>query len=531
MKVRSYQIALGAALAGCIALGAVTGYLLYQRKPGAATMRARDVDPVIASGPAASEPGTLAVKESSAGAEPALAPVRLSPQRMQQIGVTTAIAELKTVSDDLRAPGNVDLDEQRLSYVQTRFPGWIQSVFANATYQYVRKGQPLFTIYSPDLVSSEQEYLLARKNQAAFSQPMEGHEIHGTDSQESGWLLQAAEQRLEQFGVTTGQIASLDKTGKVERNLTVYSPVSGYITERNALPNAYVQPDTKIYSIADLSTVWVYANVYQGDVGRLRPGDAARVSVDAYPGREFKARIDQILPQVDQSTRTVKVRLIMANPALALKPGMYVNVDIAANLARHIVVPASAVLQSGQNAVVFIDHGEGHLEPRVVTTGPQVDESTVILSGIKPGERVVSSASFLVDSEAQLQAAFQNFAPLEQPAGANAAPTNEQVQIAFDTQPSPPRKGGNTLRVKLTANHGEPAAGLHVTVVFFMPAMPAMGMAAQHASATLTEKSAGIYDGPLQLPSGGTFQVTITATRDGKVVATKQLSVDATGGM
>jgi RND family efflux transporter MFP subunit len=450
---------------------------------------------------------------------------------MQQIGVTTALAELKIVSNDIRVPGNVDLDEQRLSYVQTRFPGWIQSVFANATYQYVRKGQPLFTVYSPEIVSSEQEYLLARKNQAVFSHTMDGHEMHGIPKQESGWMLQAAQQRLEQFGIAPEQIASLDKTGKVERNLTVYSPVSGYITERNALPNAYVQPDTKIYSIADLSTVWVYANVYQDDVGRLRPGDAARVSVDAYPGREFKARIDQILPQVDQTTRTVKVRLIMANPSLALKPGMYVNVIIAASLGRQLVVPTSAVLQSGRQAIVFIDRGGGHLEPRVVTTGPELDQSTVIVSGIKPGERVVSSANFLVDSEAQLQSAFQAFAPPEQPASAVASSNNEQVQIAFETQPSVPRKGGNTLRVKLTTNDGKPAGGLHVTVSFFMPAMPAMGMSAQHASAVLTERSAGIYEGPLQLPSGGTFRVTITAGRGGQMLATKHLSLDVAGGM
>jgi Cu(I)/Ag(I) efflux system membrane fusion protein/cobalt-zinc-cadmium efflux system membrane fusion protein len=404
-------------------------------------------------------------------------------------------------------------------------------VYANATYQYVRKGQPLFTVYSPDVVSSEQEYLLARKNQAAFSQPMEGHHIQGAAGQESGWLLQAAQQRLEQFGVAPEEIANLEKSGRVEKNLTMYSPVSGYITERNALPNAYVQPEMKLYTIADLSAVWVYANVNQDDVGRLRPGDPAKVTVDAYPGRNFTGRIDQILPQVDQTTRTVKVRVILANRGLALKPGMYVNVEIAASLGRQLVVPASAVLHSGERAVAFIDRGQGSLEPRVITTGPQVDGSVVVLSGLKPGDRVVSSANFLVDSEAQLQAAMQSFAPPAQQSANPGAPNPAQVQIDFSTQPSPPRKGGNTLHVKLVGSDGKPVSGAQVAVTFLMPEMPAMGMAAGHASAMLADKGNGSYEGPVQLTSGGTWQVAVTVRRGGQVVATMQFSVDATGGM
>jgi RND family efflux transporter MFP subunit len=531
MKTRTYQISLGVALVLCVGLAASVAYLLLERKQAKTVVPARDLsDPVIASGPRATDQPTPPAGGSAISSEPSLAPVTLSPQRMQEIGVTTALAEIKTVSNELTVPGNVDVDEQRLSYVQTRFPGWIQQVFADATYQYVRKGQPLFTVYSPDLVSSEQEYLLARKNQATFSQQMEGHNMHGVATQESGWLLQAAQQRLEQFGVAPEEIANLEKSGKVQKDLTMYSPVSGYITERNALPNAYVQPEMKLYTIADLSTVWVYANVFQDAVGRLRPGDAAKVTLDAYPGRVFRGRIDQILPQVDQATRTIKVRLVMTNPGLALKPGMYVNVEIAASLGRQLVVPVSSVLQSGQRAVVFIDHGQGNLEPRVVTTGPQIDGSIVILNGVKSGDRVVTSANFLLDSEAQLQAAVQNFAPPLQPASANA-PNKEHVQIAFSTQPSPPEKGGNTLRVTLTGGDGKPISGAEVTVTFFMPAMPAMGMAAEHASAVLSSKRDGSYEGAVQLVSGGTWHVTITVRRDGQVIATRQLSVDATGGM
>ena len=525
MKTRTYQLALALAVVVCISLAATLAYVVLNR--GRSTSSAASQDPVVARGPQTGTQAGPKGNSSPAGSEPALAPVQLSPQRLQEIGVTTAVAELKNVSDDLSVPGNVDIDEEKLAYVQTRFPGWIQDVFANATYRYVRKGQPLFTVYSPDLVSSEQEYLLAKQNEGAFSQDM-----HGMAAHESGWLLKAAEERLLQFGVSAQTIADLDQSGKVVRNIAVDSPASGYITEREALPNAYVQPETKLYTIADLSTVWVYANVFQNDVGRLRPGDGAEVRVDAYPGRHFNGRIDQILPAVDPATRTVRVRLVFRNPGVVLKPGMYVNVAIAVSLGRQLVIPASAVLQAGTRAIAFIDHGNGNLEPRNIETGPQLDDSIVVLNGLKTGDRVVSSANFLVDSEAQLQAALGAYTALpQQPAASANSASTAQITIDLSTEPSPPRKGANTVQVKLTGPDGKPASGAQVSASFFIPAMPAMGMAAEHAVAALADKGNGIYDGSLQLPAGGTWSATVSVQRGGQTVATKQLSIRATGGM
>jgi len=522
MKTRTYQFALAATIGACALLAAALGYVLLPRYR-AATQGASQ-DPVVARGPAVTTQPTSPVG-AGPNADPGLAPLQLSPQRMQEIGVTSATVEMKDVSDDLNVPGNVDIDEERLSYVQSRFPGWIQDVQANATYQYVRKGQRLFTMYSPDIVSSEQEYLLARQNKSAFSQ-----DAHGMGTQEDGWMLKAAEERLQQFGVSAQVIADLEQTGKVQRNIAVESPASGYIIERNALPNEYVQPDTKLYTIADLSTVWVYANVFQNDVGKLRPGDQAQVTVDAYPGRHFNGRIDQILPQVDMTTRTVRVRLVFSNPGVILKPGMYVNVVISVRLGRQMVIPASAVLQTGTRAVAFVDHGNGSLEPRTVVVGSQIDDSVVVISGLKAGEKVVSSANFLVDSEAQLQAAMGAFAPATPQPAAGSAPAT-QVQVDLSTDPSPPRKGSNMVRVKLTGSDGKPVPGAQVTATFFMPAMPAMGMAAERDAATLSDKGDGIYEGSIQLATGGTWQVTVTVQRGGQTVGTKQLSVSALGGM
>ncbi len=522
MKTRGYQALLATAIGVCVLLGTALGYVIMHRDH--ATGPASADDPVVARGP--DQTSHPAPASAASNAEPALAPLQLSPQRMQEIGVTFATVEQKDVSDNLSVPGNVDIDEERLSYVQTRFPGWIQDVQANATYQYVRKGQRLFTVYSPDIVSSEQEYLLARQSKSAFSQ-----DAHGMAAQDDGWMLKAAEERLQQYGVPQQAIADLEQTGKVQRNIAVESPASGYIIERDALPNEYVQPETKLYTIADLSTVWVYANVFQNDVGKLRPGDRAQVTIDAYPGRHFNGRIDQILPQVDMTTRTVRVRLAFSNPGVILKPGMYVNVAIAVQLGRQMVIPASAVLQTGTRAIAFVDHGNGNLEPRTIETGAQIDDSIVVLSGLKAGEQVVSSANFLVDSEAQLQAAAGAFAPAApQPAAPGAAPAS-QVNIDFSTEPGTPRQGANTVCVKLTSPDGKPLTGAQVTASFFIPAMPAMGMAAERVAAPLADKGNGEYEGSIQLPAGGTWQVTVTAQRGGQTAGTKQLSVTATGGM
>ncbi|KAA6459140.1 efflux RND transporter periplasmic adaptor subunit [Acidobacteria bacterium AB60] len=529
MSDRLYRQAFFMALTACVALAAGVAYLVLHRNHSMAA--AQIDDPVVARGPVASETSAPPTA-GPASVNPQLGPVQISPQRLQQIGVTTAVVQMKAVNDKLSSPGNVDIDEQSLSYVQTRFAGWVQNVYANATYQYVKKGQRLFTIYSPDLVSTEQEYLLARQNQKSLVP-----DPHGMAAQESRWLLDAAEERLRQFGVPAVEIARLAQDGKVQHEISIESSASGFVIERTALPNAYVQPDSKLYTIADLSTVWVYANVFQDAVGRLRPGDPAQVTVDAYPGRQFNGRIDQILPQVDPATRTVRVRLIFRNPGVVLRPGMYVNVEINIPLGKQLVMPASAVLQSGSHAIAFIDHGEGNLEPREIQTGPQIDDTIVVLKGLHSGDHVVSSANFLVDSEAQLQAALGSFNPPEKnvnsSGGQSKAPGEqlEPIKIEMVTEPSTPHKGQNTVRIRLTGADGKPVDGVQVSAAFFMPAMPAMGMAAEHASAALTAKGGGLYEGPVRLDSGGTWQVNLTVQRAGITIASRKLNIDAAGGM
>lgn len=513
-------------------LAAIAGTWAYRphaiKQPTAMKMpTSGDVQPV-ASGPpvGANEPAPSMPDRKM---ETPLVPVQLTPERMQSIGVKTGTVEYKQLSDDIRATGTVDIDERLLSYVQVRFPGYIRQVYANATYQYVRRGEPLFTIYSPDLVATQQEYVLARQNQKTLSTSTVDGVASGAES-----LSAAAEQRLEQWEVPQSEIAKLKETGKPVTDLTITSPVAGYITERNALPNLYAEPSTKLYTVADLSRVWVYAQIFQNDVGRVKAGDVAQITVDSYPGRTFSGQIEEVLPQVDMATRTVRVRLEIANRGLKLTPGMFVNVDVKSSLGRQLVVPASAAFQAGTRQLVFLNHGEGKLEPKEVVTGPRVGDDFVVLKGLEAHQSIVTSANFLIDSESQLQAAAGSFVPPPPGAGSNAPKGNVpavHANIDFTSDPNPPSKGANTFRVHLTATGNKPIEGADVTVTFHMEAMPAMGMAAMNTTTKLTDKGNGLYEGSGSLGSGGTWQVTISAQKSGQVIATKQLHVNATGGM
>jgi RND family efflux transporter MFP subunit len=386
-----------------------------------------------------------------------LAPMQLSPQRMQSIGVQIGRVQSTAVHDELRLYGNVQVNERRVSYVQSRVAGWIRDVYVDATGDLVRKGQPLFTIYSPDLVTTEHEYLLAKKNATDLARSGVAGVASGAQS-----LFAATRERLRQWQVSPEEIAKLERSGDVTNEIAIDSPAAGYVTEKNALPNLYVQPDTKLYTIADLSDVWVLAQVFQNDAGKIKLGDRADVTVDAYPGVTFNGRVDYVLPQVDTATRTLPVRLVFSNPGLKLRPGMYVNVMLDVPLGTRLVVPASAVFHSGTRSLVFAYGGDGQITPHEVEVGPRVGDQQVVLKGVQSDEQIVTSANFLIDSEAQLQAAAGAFVPPPPGAGAAAAMNRQapsQATVEMTTDPSPPRKGRNTVRVKLTGADGRGIGG------------------------------------------------------------------------
>lgn len=531
----NYRRAFWIVLATTVVLAAVASFLWWRLNHATPTPQGNSSNPMQSMGQTSSpnasdsEPGSAGETQTGNMQETPLAPIQLTPQRMQSIGIVLGKVESKSVNSELRFYGNVQVDERRQAYVQTRFAGWIRKVYADATANFIGKGQPLFTIYSPELVSTEQEYLLAKQN----SESLQQSKVSGVASGASS-LFSAAKERLLQWEVSPAEIEKLDQTGKAITDLTIHSPISGYITQKNALPNMYVQPETMLYTIADLSDVWVLAQVFQSDAAKIMPRDPAAITLDAYPGRVFTGRVDYILPQLDMNTRTLPVRLVFPNPGLKLRPGMYVNVGVKQPMGRQLVIPAAAAFHSGTKNLVFVSAGEGNIKPREVEFGPQVGDEIVVNKGLKADEEIVTSANFLIDSEAQLQAASGAFVPPPPGAGQAASmntPPQQQANVELTTDPQPPHKGANIVRVKLTGQDGKPIAGASVTVTFYMAAMPAMGMAAMKTVINATDKGSGMYEGKGDLGSGGTWQVSIRAQQNGQTIVSKQLTVNATGGM
>jgi membrane fusion protein, copper/silver efflux system len=516
--MKTYRTSFLLALIANIVLAAVVvGLWLHYRAP----------KPVADMGPQTS---TATVQDATTtpppSAETPLVPVQISAQRLQSIGVKTGKVETMLVEDEIRTTGAVAIDETKLAYVQVRYSGYIEKVFADATYQYIRKGQPLFTIYSPDIVATEREYLVAKQNQQQVAQST----VPGVASSAAS-LLDATSERLKQWGIPQQEIARLESTGQVQQELQFDSPVSGFITERNALPSVSVQPEMRLFTVADLSSVWVQAQVFQNDLGRIKVGDLATLTVSTFPGRTFRGRVDFIYPQLDTDTRTAKVRIVSSNADLQLKPGMFVNVTLKVPMGRQLVIPASGILQSGTRQIAFVARSDGYLDPREVELGPRIGDDFVVLKGLKSGEQIITSANFLIDSESQLQASLGSFVPPPPGAGGASAMTAAQANAELTSEPNPPSKGSNVFRAKLTDANGSPISGAEMSVTFFMPAMPAMGMAAMRTPVALSDKGNGIYEGSGVLGSGGTWQTTILAKRNGQVIASKQQSVNATGGM
>ena len=331
--------------------------------------------------------------------------VQINASRQQLLGVVSEPAQFRTLDKTLRAVGRVALDEERVSNVHIKLTGWVKKVFVDYTFQHVKQGDPLFTLYSPELLASEQEYLLALKAD---------RELGGSSFSEVALggknLLEAARRRLELWDLTDEQMQELNESGKPHREITLYSPAAGHVLERKVFPNQYVTPDTELYKLADHSEVWVYADIYEAEFPMVEVGQPAMLTSVALPGRTLEGRVSFIQPHLIEESRTLPVRLSFQNPNMELKPGMFVNVELHRSLGKQLTVPVDAVLDSGERQRVFVDHGEGTFEPRDVKTGERVDDVIVIASGLRAGERVVTRANFLIDSESNLRQAIAGMA-------------------------------------------------------------------------------------------------------------------------
>lgn len=324
--------------------------------------------------------------------------ITVTPERQRALGVRVAQVEEKVISRTLRTSGQVVPDETRIAHVHVKTPGWIEKVYVDFVGQMVKKGQPLFTIYSPDLVATQEEYLIAKRGQQSLGGSPYKDVAHNSES-----LLDAARQRLQLWDLSDAQIQRLDKTGEVNRTITVYSPVTGYVTDKKAFPNISVNGDSDIYTITDLSRVWVTADVYESELPYVKVGQKADIKLSYVPGKSFDGRVTYNYPTLDPQTHTAKVRIDVPNTGLMLKPNMFADVELQVNYGKHMVVPEGAVLNSGTTQTVFVVHEDGKFEPREVTVGPTVDGQTIIEFGLEKGETIVSSGNFLLDSESRMK--------------------------------------------------------------------------------------------------------------------------------
>ena len=325
--------------------------------------------------------------------------VMINAEKQQWIGVRIGTVERADYRETLRAAGRVAVDETRLTRVTSRTDGWVEKVHVDFVGRMVRKGEPMLTLYSPELTASQQEYLLALKAQ----ETLRGSSVPAVRSSNDS-LVAVARSRLEDhWGLDAKAFEELERTGKVQRTTTLYAPSSGFVMARNAYPGSRVTPDTELYSLADLSRVWIIAEIFEADAAQVRLGQAAVIEPTYAPGRRIRGRVNYVFPRVDQMTRTLQVRLDADNPDLFLRPDLFVDVEFPIAGSARLAVPEEAVLDSGMTQTVFVARGEGVFEPRRVETGERFDGKVEIRAGLEEGEKIAVSGAFLLDSESKLK--------------------------------------------------------------------------------------------------------------------------------
>jgi RND family efflux transporter MFP subunit len=433
------------------------------------------------------------------------------------------------MSKTVRTVGTITYDETKLTRVHSKIEGWVEKLYVNYTGKLVERGQPLFTIYSPDLLATQQEYLLALKSQERLAASSLPEVRSGAAS-----LVEASRKRLALWDISEKQIRDLGERGEPQRTLTLYSPHSGFVIKKDIYEGMKVMPDKELYAIADLSTVWVNADIYESEIPFVKVGQQARISLSYAPGESFNGKVSYIYPYLDEKTRTAKVRLEFPNSGFKLKPEMYVNAEIKIDGGRHLAIPGEAVLDSGLRKLVFVDKGNGHFEPTEVKLGSKMDGFYQVLSGLREGEKIAASSVFLLDSESRLSEAMgamagmpgmegmkgtEGMKGMKMDAPTKSGPQEKKVQdltLALSTRPEKAKAGENILRLKITDQTGKPVKDAQVS---FQYTMNMQGMAASKADAKLSKD--GFYEAKTNLAMAGEWEVTVTVRSGQKAIQEK----------
>jgi Cu(I)/Ag(I) efflux system membrane fusion protein len=448
-------------------------------------------------------------------------PVVLTPVKRQLTGVTVGTVERRPLRKTIRTVGHIEVDERRVAHLHIKFEGYIHDLYVNTTGEKVEAGQPLFSVYSPELLATQEEYLLALKGANRLSGSAFKEVSDGAQS-----LLEAARTRLRLWDIEEVHLKDLEETGRPERHLVIHSPMRGVVLEKMAVVGMKVEPGEELYKIADLSTVWVLADFYETEIPLVRAGQHASITVDAYPGERFHGVAQYVYPYLESETRTVKVRFEFPNAHGKLKPQMYATVELDVELGSRNAVPETAVLETGLRQVVFVSKGEGMFEPRAVKLGQRADGWVEVMEGLSEGDRVATSANFLIDSESRLQAAANlmgavgmadwqmKSAQMGEPVGGPTVSVIEQkagdLTVRLTTVPEPPRKGENNVRIRVADAKGRPVTEASVRVAYTM-AMP--GMEVEEVAAQ--PLGDGSYEAPVELRMKGAWNIKVTIERSG----------------
>jgi membrane fusion protein, copper/silver efflux system len=326
--------------------------------------------------------------------------VQLSPERQQMIGMRTGTAEIRRLEKVIRTTGRVDYDEKRLVTISPKIGGWVEELYVDFTGAHVKKGDPLLTIYSPELLSTQEEYLVALQARETFRKSPFPEVASSGDS-----LVESARRRLRLWDISDDQVRKLEETRQPSKTLTLYSPYEGFLLEKMVYKGMNVMPGMALFRLADLSVVWIYADIYEYELPLIRLGQSTSIRLPYLPAENFTGKVIYIYPSLDPKSRTAKVRLESPNRNGRLKPEMYADVEIRIDLGERLAVPEGAIIDTGLRQVAIIDKGSGYFEPRDVKLGAKVDNYYEVIEGLKPGERVVTSANFLIDSESKFKEA------------------------------------------------------------------------------------------------------------------------------
>lgn len=331
---------------------------------------------------------------------PGYAEVKIDPQRIQLFGVRTEKIISKELNKSVRAVGIVASDERRVANIQTKFSGWIVDLYVNFTNQSVKKGEPLFSVYSPALLATQEEYIIAKKGAKNQLKGTFGEEYSRTNQK----LLESVKQRLELWDIPQEEIERLDRQATPMRTLTIRSPIDGIVLQKNAFAGMNVEPGMNIFTVADLSHVWVLADIFEQDIASIRIEQQATLTMNAYPGRTFEGKVDFINYVLDQTTRTTKVRFDFNNTEMLLKPGMYGVIELTIPIGFVLALPEAAVIDTGTKKIVFIEKAPGFYRPIEVLLGAKGGGYYQVLKGLNENDLVVTSSQFLMDSESRIQA-------------------------------------------------------------------------------------------------------------------------------